>query len=39
MTGARCFQVMAPMRDGIRLDTCVFAPENDDFPQSDVSVA
>jgi predicted acyl esterase len=39
MTGARCFQVMAPMRDGIRLNTCVFAPENDDFLQIDDTVA
>ncbi len=26
--GARCFQVMLPMRDGIRLNTFVFLPES-----------
>ena len=25
--GARCFQVMLPMRDGVRLNTFVFLPE------------
>src|SRR5256712_9374567 len=27
-SGARCFQTMVPMRDGIRLNTFVFLPEN-----------
>lgn len=26
--GARCFQAMVPMRDGVRLNTFVFLPEN-----------
>ena len=26
--GARCFQAMAPMRDGVRLNTFVFLPES-----------
>ena len=26
--GARCFQALVPIRDGIRLNTCVFLPEN-----------
>ena len=25
--GARCFQAMVPMRDGVRLNTFVFLPE------------
>src|SRR5712691_7570127 len=28
-SGARCFQTMVPMRDGIRLNTFVFLPERD----------
>ena len=27
-SGARCFQTMVPMRDGIQLNTFVFLPEN-----------
>ena len=26
--GARCFQTMVPMRDGVRLNTFVFLPES-----------
>ena len=26
-SGARCFQAMVPMRDGVRLNTFVYLPE------------
>jgi predicted acyl esterase len=26
--GARCFQIIVPMRDGVRLNTFVFLPES-----------